>query len=195
MATSSDEVLVKAKELHPDAITLDLLIPEAHGWETLRQLRQTPETARIPVLVVSVIDEAQSNLKAGAAAYLVKPVDREILLRVLGEHVRTHPGNPPKVLVVDDEHSSLQLLQEVLGGAGYLPILNSSGRQALETLAKTQVSAVIVDLMMPEMNGFEFIVRVESILVFRICPCSCSPLRSFRGATWRCCVRVQKPSS
>ena len=66
-----------------------------------------------------------------------------------------------KYLVVDDEQSSLQLLQEVLGGAGYLPILNSSGRQALETLAKTQVSAVIVDLMMPEMNGFEFIVRVR----------------------------------
>lgn len=161
VATSSEEVLVKAKELQPDAITLDLLIPEAHGWETLRELRQTPETARIPVLVVSVIDETQSNLKAGAAAYLVKPVDREILLGVLGEHVRTHPGNPPKVLVVDDEHSSLQLLHEVLGGAGYLPILNSSGRQALETLAKTQVSAVIVDLMMPEMNGFEFIVRVR----------------------------------
>ena len=66
-----------------------------------------------------------------------------------------------KVLVVDDEQSSRDLLQEVLGGAGYLPILNSSGREALETLAKTHVSAVIVDLMMPGMNGFEFIFRIK----------------------------------
>ena len=161
VATTSDEALVKAKDLHPDAITLDLLIPGAEAWNTLRDLRQTPETARIPVLVVSVIDESQGNLMAGAAAYLVKPVDREVLLGVLRQQVRTLPGNPSEILVVDDEQSSLQLLQEVLGGAGYLPILNSSGRQALETLAQTQVSAVIVDLMMPEMNGFEFIVRVR----------------------------------
>ena len=123
--------------------------------------------------MVSVIDELGSSVTAGAAAYLVKPVNREILLDTLRQHVRTHPGKPPKILVVDDEQSSLHLLQEVLGGAGYLPILNSSGREALETLAKTQVSAVIVDLMMPGMNGFEFIVRVKEHPDFRICPCSC----------------------
>ena len=107
------------------------------------------------------MDEVQDTVTAGAAAYLVKPVDRDILLSTLRQHVRTHPGNPPKILVVDDEQRSLELLQEVLGGAGYLPILNSSGREALETLAKTQVSAVIVDLLMPEMNGFDFILRVK----------------------------------
>ena len=161
VATTSDEVLTKAKHLHPDAITLDLLTPGAEGWNVLRELRQSHETVRIPVLVVSIMDETRDNLTAGAAAYLVKPVDRELLLGALRQHVRTYPGNPSKILVVDDEQSSLQLLQEVLGGAGYLPILNSSGRQALETLAKTQVSAVVVDLMMPEINGFEFIVRVR----------------------------------
>ena len=96
VATSSDEALLKARDLHPDAITLDLLIPEAEGWNTLRDLRQTPETARIPVLVVSVMDETRDNLTAGAAAYLVKPVDRQILLGALRQHVRTHPGNPSK---------------------------------------------------------------------------------------------------
>jgi CheY-like chemotaxis protein len=83
------------------------------------------------------------------------------LLDTLRQHVRPRPGKPPKILVVDDEQSSRDLLQEVLGGAGYLPILNSSGREALETLAKTHVSAVIVDLMMPGMNGFEFIFRIK----------------------------------
>jgi signal transduction histidine kinase/DNA-binding response OmpR family regulator len=158
---TQDEVVKKARDLHPDAITLDLLIAENGGWNTLRALRRTPETARIPVLVVSVLAEEQDIASTGAAAYLVKPVDREVLLQALQQHVQARPGNPPKILVVDDEASSLDLIREVLGGAGYLPILNTSGREALETLAKTQVSAVIVDLLMPEMNGFEFILRIR----------------------------------
>jgi CheY-like chemotaxis protein len=169
IASASDEVVKKARDLHPDAITLDLLIAGDGGWNTLRELRQLPETARIPVLVVSVLDKDQDMVGPGAA-YLVKPVDREVLLRTLQEHVQARPGNPPKILVVDDEPSSLELIQEVLGGAGYLPILNSSGREALETLAKTQVSAVIVDLLMPEMNGFEFICRIKEHARFRDLP-------------------------
>jgi PAS domain S-box-containing protein len=161
VASNSDELLLKARDLKPAAIALDLLAPGAQGWNTLRELRQMPETAEIPVLIVSVMDQAQDITTAGVAAYLVKPVDSEILISTLRQHVHAHPGSPPKILVVDDEESSRHLLQEVLGGAGYLPILNSSGRDALETLAKTQVSAAIVDLLMPGMNGFEFIRRVK----------------------------------
>jgi PAS domain S-box-containing protein len=162
VATTRDEAVSKARDLRPDAITLDLLMPSSDGWETLRELRRTPATASIPVLVVSVVNESGSTVSStGAAAYLLKPVNREMLLDTLRQHVRPRPGKPPKILVVDDEQSSRDLLQEVLGGAGYLPILNSSGREALETLAKTHVSAVIVDLMMPGMNGFEFIFRIK----------------------------------
>lgn len=161
VASGPDEAFVKARDLQPDAIALDLLIPGADGWNTLRELRRTPETAGIPVVIVSIMDELPGIATAGAAAYLVKPVDRELLLKTLRHHVRAHPGNPPKVLVVDDERSSLQLLQELLGGAGYLPVLTSSGQEALETLTKTQVSAAVVDLLMPGMNGFEFISRVR----------------------------------
>jgi PAS domain S-box-containing protein len=162
VASGADEAVVKARELRPDAITLDLLSSGGGGWNTLSELRRMPETSTIPILVVSGADEQTRELvKAGAAAYFTKPIDREALLITLRQHVRAKPGNPPKILVVDDEPLSLQLLQEVLGGAGYVPILNSSGREAMETLAKTAVSAVIVDLMMPGMNGFEFIFRVK----------------------------------
>ena len=162
VASTRDETLSKARDLRPDAITLDLLMPSSDGWETLRELRRTPATASIPVLVVSVVNESGNAASpGGAAAYLLKPVNREMLLDTLRQHVHPRPGKPPKILVVDDEQSSRDLLQEVLGGAGYLPILNSSGREALETLAKTHVSAVIVDLMMPGMNGFEFIFRIK----------------------------------
>ena len=162
VASTCDEALSKAHDLHPDAITLDLLMPSSDGRETLRELRRNPATASIPVLVVSVVNESGNAVpQGGAAAYLLKPVNREMLLDTLRQHVRPRPGKPPKILVVDDEQSSRDLLQEVLGGAGYLPILNSSGREALETLAKTHVSAVIVDLMMPGMNGFEFIFRIK----------------------------------
>ncbi|MGH9632486.1 MAG: hybrid sensor histidine kinase/response regulator, partial [Bryobacteraceae bacterium] len=161
VAGSSDEGLRKARSLRPDAITLDLLIPGAEGWKTMRELRSDPQTLGIPVLLVSRTDAKQDATASGPVAYLVKPVDCELLLNMLRRHVRARPGNPPKILVVDDEQSSLQLLQEVLGRAGYIPILNSSGRDALETLAKTHVSAAVVDLMMPEMNGFEFILRLK----------------------------------
>jgi PAS domain S-box-containing protein len=164
VAVTAEEALVKATELRPDAITLDLLIPGSDGWNILHELRRGRETAAIPVLVVSIIDDAKAVFTAGAAAYLMKPVDREILVKTLRQHIESKPGNPPKVLVVDDEPASLQLLQEILGGSGYVPILNSSGREALETLAKTKVSAVIVDLMMPGMNGFEFILRIKEDL-------------------------------
>ena len=162
VASTAEDALVKAQDLRPDAITLDLLMPFGDGWDILRELRRNPSTAPIPVVVVSMITESGEVVSNGSpAAYLLKPVNRDMLLDTLRQHVRPRPGKPPKILVVDDEQSSRDLLQEVLGGAGYLPILNSSGREALETLAKTHVSAVIVDLMMPGMSGFEFILRIK----------------------------------
>ncbi|MFN0103923.1 MAG: ATP-binding protein [Bryobacteraceae bacterium] len=160
-AGGPDEALSKARNLNPDAIALDLTIAGADGWTTLRELRRTPETAGILVLIVSIMEKPQGISTAGAAAYLVKPVDPGILLAALRRHVHTHPGNPSKLLVVDDERQSRQLLQGILGGAGYVPILTSGGREALDTLAKTEVSAAIVALRMPEMDGVELISRVR----------------------------------
>lgn len=135
--------------------------------KAFRELRRRPETVRIPVLMVSVLDPKQDIASTGAASCLVKPVDREVLHQALRQHVQARPGNPPKILVFDDESSFLNLIQEVLGGAGYVPILSNSGRKALEMLERTQVSIVIVDLTMPDMDGFEFIFRIKEQARFK----------------------------
>ena len=80
----------KAVELSPAAITLDLMMPGKNGWKLLRELRQIPQTATIPILVVSVLDEESSALALGATAYLTKPVKKDVFLRALERHVR-HP--------------------------------------------------------------------------------------------------------
>jgi PAS domain S-box-containing protein len=161
-AGSKSEAIEKALALKPDAITLNLHLPENAGWDTLKELRQHPSCASIPVLAVSVLDEDEEALAWGATAFLVKPVGRERLLTVLGQYITSQPGSTDRVLVVDDEEDSRTLISSVLEGSGYLPLCSANGREALHQLAQSKVSAAIIDLMMPEMNGFELIFRIRS---------------------------------
>jgi len=87
VATSSDEALRQAVELRPDAITLDLVMPGRGGWKLLHELRHTPQTSSIPILVISVLDEEQSVLAMGASAYLAKPLKKDVFLKELERHV------------------------------------------------------------------------------------------------------------
>ena len=87
VAASADEGLRKAMELSPDVLTLDLMMPGKNGWKLLRELKQTPQTAAIPILVISVLDEEASALALGATAYLTKPLTKEVFLRALERHV------------------------------------------------------------------------------------------------------------
>jgi CheY-like chemotaxis protein len=98
MARNAREGVARAKELRPDAITLDLLLPGGTGWNVLGELRQFPHTAQIPILIVSVLDEEQAALDQGATAYLRKPLKKEALIRVLREHC---PGRFDKAGAVD----------------------------------------------------------------------------------------------
>ena len=82
-AASVEEGLVKLRELCPDVVTLDLLLPGEKGWHMLSELRRKPETASLPVIVVSVLDEQESALASGASAYLTKPVKKDVLLRTI----------------------------------------------------------------------------------------------------------------
>jgi CheY-like chemotaxis protein len=100
-------------------------------------------------------------MSLGAAAFLVKPVKKDVFLETIRKYVQASPGVVTRILAVDDEAESLSLVQEVLSQGGYVPVLARSGREALETLARTDVDLVIIDLMMPEMSGFELILRIK----------------------------------
>lgn len=166
MAESGTEVVQKAQQLHPDAITLDVLMPGGNGFETLVALRKTPETADIPIIIVSILDQKQVGFALGAADYLIKPIRKPVLLETIRRHVLPHADDDATILLVDDDPKTLELLQETLRSAGYETQSVQSGERALEVLSSKLVNAVLLDLLMPGMDGFEVIrhVREEATL-------------------------------
>ncbi len=165
-ASSGAEALKKVYELRPDAITLDVLMAGGNGFETLARLRQTPELANTPVIIVSIVDQQRVGFAVGAADYLIKPIRRNLLLETIRKHVPTNTDEDDPILLVDDDAASLQLLEETLRLAGYETQSVQSGVRALEVLSSKMVSAVVLDLLMPGMDGFEVIrhVRKEQTL-------------------------------
>ena len=161
MAESGTEVIQKAKQLRPDAITLDVLMPGGNGFETLVALRKTPETSDIPIIIVSILDQKQVGFALGAADYLIKPIRKPVLLETVRRHVVAHDDDDATILLVDDDPKTLELLQETLRFAGYETQSVQSGARALEVLSSKMVNAVLLDLLMPGMDGFEVIRHVR----------------------------------
>jgi PAS domain S-box-containing protein len=161
MAESGAEVVQKARQLRPDAITLDVLMPGGNGFETLVALQKTPETANIPIIIVSIVDQKQVGFALGAADYLVKPIRKPVLLETIRKHVPLQTDDDAAILLVDDDPKTLELLEETLRSAGYETQSVQSGARALEVLSSKLVSAVVLDLLMPGMDGFEVIRHVR----------------------------------
>ncbi len=166
IAESGTEAVKKAQQLRPDAITLDVLMPGSSGFETLAALRKNPETAHIPIIILSIVDQKQVGFALGAADYLIKPVLRPALLEAIRRHVLSPADEDSSILLVDDDPKALELLQEALRSAGYETQGVRSGKRALEVLANKVVGAILLDLLMPGMDGFDVIrhVRQETAL-------------------------------
>ncbi len=158
MAESGTEAVKKAKELHPDAITLDVFMSGGNGFEILVELRKGHETANIPIIIVSIVDQKQVGFALGAADYLIKPIRKPALLETIRRHVPSAIGDDDAtILLVDDDFRALELLEETLRSAGYETQSVQSGTRALEVLSSKLVSAVLLDLLMPGMDGFAVI--------------------------------------
>ena len=160
-AASASETLEKARNLRPDAITLDILMPNSNGFEALLSLKNAPDTANIPIIVVSILDQQKMGFALGAADYLVKPVDRMLLAQTIRKHVQPQEKEPCRVLIVDDDPTALDLLGTVLRSVGYEIHTTSSGSAALELLSQIPVNGILLDLLMPEMDGFELLEHLK----------------------------------
>ena len=170
MAASGAQALTMAQQLQPDAITLDVLMPGSNGFETLAALRKNPETANIPVIILSIVDQMQVGFALGAADYLVKPVRKTTLLETIRRHVLSPADDDSAILLVDDDPKALELLEEALRSAGYETQSVRSGARALEVLSSKLVSAVLLDLLMPGMDGFQVIRHVRQEPALRELP-------------------------
>ena len=147
--------LARARELRPAIITLDVMMPGMDGWEVLAALKEDPDTADIPVIVVSIVDERGLGFSLGAADYLTKPLDFSRLSAVVNRHAKG--GHGRRVLVVEDDQATQELLQKRLTKEGWQVVGAGNGREALERVTQGTPDLVLLDLMMPEMDGFEFL--------------------------------------
>jgi len=169
VAENGETGLALAHEHLPDAITLDVVMPGGRdGWDVLRALKDSPETRGIPVIMVSVLAEQGQGLALDVADYLVKPIDVDQLSRAIQQATSSSPQR--NLLLVDDDPDSLEAMSAVLTKVGWQTILADNGQSALEALAKTRPAAIVLDLMMPEMDGFEFIRVLQASAHLRSIP-------------------------
>jgi len=153
-AASGEEALSLARQVHPDAITLDVMMPKPDGWDVLSTLKADPDLCDIPVIMVTVAPERGIGLSLGAAEVLTKPVDRGQLTALLNRLVR----RDGPVLIVEDDADARAMMGNAVEKMGLAVEDAANGRLALSWLADHPNPAVILlDLMMPEMDGFEFL--------------------------------------
>ena len=164
-AAGGEDGLRLARELMPDVITLDVLMPGMDGWSVLAALKADAALAEIPVVMLTMLDDRNLGYALGAADYLTKPIDRERLVAVLERYRRDLP-----VLVVDDDPDFRDLARRMLEREGYTVVEAENGRAALDRLRDTVPGVVLLDLMMPEMDGFDFVAAVRADAAWRAVP-------------------------
>ena len=154
-----DRATEMAAEHQPDAITLDLLMQPVHGLEVLLQLKNDPRTSKIPVIVVTIVDQPGVGTALGADEYLVKPVDKATLLAAVERCLRSRGGTAPAraIMVVEDDASTREMIVELLTAHGYSVITAADGAQARAQVIYALPELVILDLVLPKMSGFELL--------------------------------------
>ena len=157
-----------ARALRPSAITLDVLMPGMDGWAVLKQLRSDDALADTPVIMVSVLREQQLGVALGASEYVTKPVDRKQLRRIMERH-RPSAGTGP-VLVVEDDAVTRGLMVRALRKEGWKVVEAENGAVALRCVAEQRPGIILLDLVMPTMDGCEFVTELRKIESWRSIP-------------------------
>jgi len=155
-ARDGEEGLDTVRSLSPAGVVLDILLPGIDGWEVLAQLKADPGTAAIPVIVVSMLDERGRGFALGAAEYLVKPVGKDQLLAALYRAAAV-PELKHTVVAIDDDPLAIELVRASLEPEGWTVLGAATGQEGLALIRERQPSAVLLDLLMPGMDGFEVV--------------------------------------
>ncbi len=157
-----------AKDVRPQAITLDVLMPGMDGWAVLAALKADADLANIPVILLTILDDKNLGYALGASDYLTKPVDRERLVATLKQYGRG--PSPGTVLVIEDDDATRQLLRRTLERDGWTVSEAENGRVGLERVAHTRPEVILLDLMMPELDGLAFIAELRKQHAWREIP-------------------------
>ncbi len=168
-AASGEEGLRIASEVRPNIITLDVLMPGMDGWAVLTALKNAPALAEIPVIMLTMADSREVGFTLGASAFLVKPVERKALMSTINRF-RRREGEIGRVLIVEDDDMTREMMRRTLEQEGWIAFEAANGRIALEILPASQPTFILLDLMMPEMDGFQFLAELRSLNAWRTVP-------------------------
>lgn len=157
-AGSGAEGLALAQSLRPTAIVLDILMPDMDGWEVMQRLKSDPALAAIPVIMCTIVDDKRRGLLLGATDYLIKPISKTQLLSAMAGLCQYAPCH---VLIIDDDAACRRVYKNVLVKAGWFVSEVENGAEGIAELSDLTPDIILLDLMMPEMDGFEFISRLR----------------------------------
>ena len=163
--------LERARAVRPDVITLDVMMPGMDGWAVLAEIKADPMLAGTPVVMATILDEKQLGFSLGAADYLTKPIDRAALLATVERVAGGVPRAPgAQVLVVEDDEPARTMLRRTLERAGWTVSEAENGHRGLDRMRDHVPVLVLLDLMMPEMDGFEFLEALRTEEAWRAVP-------------------------
>ena len=166
-ASSGREALRLAREMRPAAMTLDIMMPDLDGWTVLAAMKGDPDLAPIPVILMTIAEEKNRGYALGAADYLVKPVDRGKLVETLKRICGAAAG---RALLVEDDEVVRRAVRLALEPIGWHVNEAEHGLLALESLSRSRPDVIILDLMMPKMDGFEFLDELRARSEWRDIP-------------------------
>ncbi|MGA7760148.1 MAG: PAS domain S-box protein [Candidatus Binataceae bacterium] len=161
-APTGDAAIRLLKSRRFDAITLDLLLPDMSGWDVLRQIRENSVTRDIPVVIVTLLANEGVGIGFSINGFVEKPIEHEVLLNTL-KRAGVVPTGKPAVLLVDDDNADLKLYETALRECGFTTSAHSSASEALRAASKKLPDVLVLDLIMPEIDGFEFMRRFREI--------------------------------
>nr|HDN00236.1 response regulator [Deltaproteobacteria bacterium] len=157
---SGEKAVEKAAEIKPVAITLDIMMPNKDGWQVLRDLKSAPDTRDIPVIVLSIVDNKKLGFSLGAAEYMVKPLDKNFLLKKIKVLEKT--GKIQRILVVDSEKDTVSLIEHTLQEVGCQIKTAYNGQDAIELVKSFMPNLIILNLTMPKVDGFDVIEHIKT---------------------------------
>src|SRR5262249_38311227 len=156
------------KELHPDVITLDVMMPSMDGWAVLTRLKADPDLSTIPVVMLTMASNKNLGYTLGAAEYLIKPVEKSSLVKELKKYQSAKQTS--SVLVVEDDAETREMLTRSLENQGWDAEAAENGRVGLEHIRAHRPGLILLDLMMPEMDGFEFLAELRKVQTWHSIP-------------------------
>ena len=153
-AVDGEQALERVKEHRPDVITLDVLMPKTDGWAVLSALKNDAEFAAIPVVLATIVENRNLGFSLGAVDFVTKPIEQDQLLAVVSKYA---PDKSRNVLVVEDDEATRSIMKTSLTKQGCCVEEAENGRAGLDKLDSFSPDVILLDLMMPEMDGFEFL--------------------------------------